>query len=128
VKEAELLVEKGQLGTGMRVLTDESAVAKMSDATLESLISKHPSGTPLPFGTGPGPACGRPPTKDDVKRILDLTDSDSAPGISGWIFAHVEDCRQVADGSRVSDDPDKQHQRRYSSGGGDAMLVTPYDS
>ncbi len=86
VKEAELLVEKGQLGTGMRVLTDESAVAKMSDATLESLISKHPSGTPLPFGTGPGPACGRPPTKDDVKRILDLTDSDSAPGISGWTF------------------------------------------
>ena len=84
VLEAQKLVETGRLGTGMRVISEDAAVAEVTDAVIDELIDKHPGGEAMPFGTADGPPSLAAPSNDDILRTLNSMDPDSAPGVSGW--------------------------------------------
>ncbi len=51
-------VELGRLGSAARILSGESSVAQVDTSVVETLRSKHPEGTPNPFGPLPGPHSG----------------------------------------------------------------------
>ena len=94
VKEAERLVEMGRLGTGCRILSKDTEVATVDNHVLTTLISKHPSGPTLPFGTNVGPDHGKGPTTEDVMTALESFDNDTAPGISGWTVRLLKQAAQ----------------------------------
>jgi hypothetical protein len=89
-------VEIGRLGSAVRTLGGKSAVATVTEAVVEALLTKHPAGPPSPFGTTAGPRNGEIPSEDTILDAFKSFKPDTAPGISGWTHhllavAHVSD-------------------------------------
>ena len=82
--QVQALVETGRISSASRHLEGSAAVLPATPAVVETLHSKHPSGTVNPFGPLPGPVNGSCPSEDTILDTFHSFKSDTAPGISGW--------------------------------------------
>jgi hypothetical protein len=77
-------VEQGKLSRAARILADDTAVAPLSDDTIQSLRLKHPQGPTDPFGTRIGTPPASLPSAELITSAFATFKPDTAPGVSGW--------------------------------------------
>lgn len=86
LRRAKELIEAGFIGKAERALNDVARIAPMTAETIQSLESKHPTGSPNPFNLPLHHKTLHPkiPTVDDLRSALRTFSRDTSPGPSGW--------------------------------------------
>ena len=77
-------VENGKLGRAARLLSDNGAVAPLTEDTIQALRTKHPEGADNPFGARKGNAPSSLPELELLLSSFATFKPDTAPGVSGW--------------------------------------------
>jgi hypothetical protein len=78
-------VELGRLGNAARILGENTgSFAAATPELLETLKSKHPTGSRVPFGNSTGPLAHTAPSTEAILESFRSFKHDTAPGLSGW--------------------------------------------
>ena len=83
-KQLQRLMSKGMFKKAANVVRGATSISQLTEEILEELRSKHPAGTPNPFGTAKG---REPPVlknEDLLAECIEKLDRQTAAGLSGW--------------------------------------------
>ena len=83
-KRLQQMMSKGMFKKAANVVRGATSISQLTEEILEELRSKHPAGTPNPFGKVKGRASPGLKNEDLLAECIEKLDRQTAAGLSGW--------------------------------------------